>query len=98
MRGATEAEKLAKAYDDLTKSQTDNAKQLADLKRQQAEQNNINKLTAKLNASAEGSYDRLSAQYSLNKIRLNAMSKEMREATDEEAFSCSDGESRYSPL
>lgn len=82
-KGATEAEKLAKAYDDLTKSQTDNAKQLADLKRQQAEQNNINKLTAKLNASAEGSYDRLSAQYSLNKIRLNAMSKEMREATDE---------------
>ena len=82
-KGATEAEKLAKAYDDLTKSQTDNAKQLADLKRQQAEQNNINKLTAKLNASAEGSYDRLSAQYALNKIRLNAMSKEMREATDE---------------
>ena len=82
-KGAAEAEKLAKSYDDLTKSQTDNAKQLADLKRQQAEQNNINKLTAKLNASAEGSYDRLSAQYSLNKIRLNAMSKEMREATDE---------------
>lgn len=82
-KGASEADQLAKAYDNLAKSQMDSAKQLADLKRQQSEQNNINKLTAKLNASAEGSYDRLSAQYSLNKIRLNAMGKEMRETTDE---------------
>ena len=82
-KGASEADQLAKAYDNLAKSQMDSAKQLADLKRQQAEQNNINKLTAKLNASAEGSYDRLSAQYSLNKIRLNAMGKEMRETTED---------------
>lgn len=82
-KGASEADQLAKAYDNLAKSQMDSAKQLADLKRQQAEQNNINKLTAKLNASAEGSYDRLSAQYALNKTRLNAMSKEMRETTEE---------------
>lgn len=82
-KGASEADQLAKEYDKLTKSQSDNAKQIADLKRQQSEQNNINKLTAKLNASAEGSYNRLSAQYSLNKIKLNQMSEAERKSTKE---------------
>ena len=41
------------------------------------------KLTAKLNQSEIGSYDQLSAQYELNKIKLNAMSHEMRYATEE---------------
>ena len=82
-KGASEADQLAKAYDNLANSQRDSAKQLADLKRQQAEQNNINKLTAKLNAAAEGSYDKLSAQYSLNKIKLNAMSEAQRKGTKE---------------
>ena len=80
-KGAGEAEQLVKAYTGLTRSQTEASKTLADLKRQQAEQNNINKLTAKLNASAEGSYNRLSAQYSLNKIQLNQMSDAQRKST-----------------
>lgn len=80
-RGATEAERLSKSYDALKQSQSETAKQLANLKIQQQEQNNINKLTAKLNSAAEGSYNRLSAQYSLNKIRLNQMSQAQRQGT-----------------
>lgn len=37
----------------------------------------------KINQSAEGSYNRLSAQYSLNKIYLNNMTKAERENTGE---------------
>ncbi|MFR8207469.1 MAG: hypothetical protein ACLU99_15045 [Alphaproteobacteria bacterium] len=43
----------------------------------------MNKLTTRLNQSAEGSYNRLSAQYSINKIYLNNMTVEEREATEE---------------
>lgn len=81
-KAAEEADRLAKAHDDLKKSQSENAKQIAALKSQQQQQNNINKLTVAMNKAAKGSYDQLSAQYSLNKIKLNAMSKEEREATE----------------
>lgn len=81
-KGAEEADKLAKAYEDLKKSQADTAKQIAALKVEQQQQNNINKLTAQINKAAKGSYDQLSAQYALNKIKLNAMSQEEREATE----------------
>lgn len=37
---------------------------------------------AQINQSAEGSYNRLAAQYALNKIKLNAMSAAERSATD----------------
>lgn len=80
-KSATEAEKLAKANDDLKKSQSGVAKEIAVLKAKQQQQNNINKLTAKINASTEGSYNKLSAQYSLNKIKLNAMSKAQRDGS-----------------
>lgn len=80
-KSATDADKLAKANDDLKKSQSGVAKEIAVLKAKQQQQNNINKLTAKINASTEGSYNKLSAQYSLNKIKLNAMSKAQRDGT-----------------
>lgn len=82
-KAATDAERLAKAQKELADAQGDVARQLEELKQAKAEANRLNKLEIKLNQSAEGSYNRLSAQYSLNKIRLNAMSKEMREATGE---------------
>lgn len=41
------------------------------------------KLLNQLNASAAGSYEHLSAQYSLNKIALNGMSDEYRKSTEE---------------
>ena len=77
-----EADRLAKAQADLQKSYMDNAKQLSSLKAMQQEQNNINKLTAKMNLAVKGSYDELSAKYGLIKIRLNAMSQEQRSATE----------------
>lgn len=46
------------------------------------EANRIAKLQAIINSSAEGSYNRLSAQYELNKIKLNSMSAAEREAAD----------------
>ena len=60
---------------------SDTAKQIAELKEQQREAQNIAKLTAKLNNSEAGSYNALSAQYSLNKIQLNKLSQEYRENT-----------------
>lgn len=41
----------------------------------------IQKLVDEVNRSAEGSYNKLSAQYRLNKIRLNEMSQAQREGT-----------------
>jgi hypothetical protein len=59
----------------------ENAKRLAELREAKNEQNRINRLEAKLNRASEGSYQRLSAQYALNKLQLNKMSKAQREST-----------------
>lgn len=82
-KAADDADRLAKAQRDLSFAESENAKKLAELKLAQQEANQINKLVAKINQSAEGSYNKLSAQYSLNKIYLNNMSKEERENTEE---------------
>lgn len=74
---------MARAQRDLAFAESDNAKKLAELKLAQQEANQINKLIVKINQSAEGSYNRLSAQYSLNKIYLNNMTKAERENTEE---------------
>jgi len=78
---AKQAEEIKKRYDKYNDSLGKNAVKIAALKAAQRELNNVNKLEAKLLSSKEGSYDRLSAQYSLNKIRLNKMSAEERKAT-----------------
>lgn len=44
--------------------------------------NQTAKYQAQINQSAEGSYNRLAAQYALNKIKLNAMSASERSATE----------------
>ena len=80
---ATDADRLVKAQRDLAFAESETAQQLAVLKQAQAEANQINKLVVKLNQSAEGSYNALSAQYSLNKIYLNNMTKAERDATAE---------------
>lgn len=82
-KAADDAERLARAQRDLAFAESDNAKKLAELKLAQQEANQINKLIVKINQSAEGSYNRLSAQYSLNKIYLNNMTKAERENTEE---------------
>lgn len=82
-KAADDAERLARAQRDLAFAKSENAKKLAELKLAQQEANQINKLIVKINQSAEGSYNRLSAQYSLNKIYLNNMTKAERENTEE---------------
>lgn len=84
IKGATsDADRLTRAARELAFAESENAKRLAELKQAQKEANELNKLTTRLNQSAEGSYNRLSAQYSINKIYLNNMTVEEREATEE---------------
>ena len=82
-KAADDAERLARAQRELAFAESENAKKLAELKLAQQEANQINKLIVKINQSAEGSYNKLSAQYSLNKIYLNNMTKAERENTEE---------------
>lgn len=82
-KSAVEADRLSKAIANYNKALDENAEQIALVREETRKQNQINKLQVKLNASLEGSYDKLSAQYSINKIRLNAMSAAHREASEE---------------
>lgn len=82
-KASEDADRLAKAQKNLNFAQSENAKKLQILRDATREANEITKLQIKLNNSAEGSYNRLSAQYSLNKIRLNKMSDEYRHNTEE---------------
>lgn len=82
-QAATEADKLAAANKQLAFAESEVAKELAVVRKATAEANQMNKLAAKIADTAEGSYNRLSAQYSLNKIVLNDMSAAMRKNTKE---------------
>ena len=82
-KAADDADRLARAQKELAFAESDAAKKLAELNLAQQEAHQINKLSIKINQSAEGSYNRLSAQYSLNKIYLNNMTKAERENTEE---------------
>lgn len=73
---------LAKAEVDLKLAMTDTAKEIAVLKQQQTDQTRLNKLQAKLNNSMAGSYNALSAQYELNKIKMNNLSQSYLENTE----------------
>lgn len=73
---------LARAEVDLKLAMNDTAKEIAALKIKQADQNRLNKLQAKLNASMAGSYNALSAQYELNKIKMNNLSQSYLENTE----------------
>lgn len=74
-----EADKLAKAYKDLEFAQSNTAKRIQELKQLKNEEARMTKLQIQLNRSAEGSYNQLSAQYSLNKMAINNMTKAERE-------------------
>lgn len=78
-----ETDRLSRSQSALRTSMSDSAVELARLRNVQREQNNINRATARLNDSLEGSYNQLSAQYSLNAMRLNRMTREMRDNTEE---------------
>lgn len=73
---------LTQAQEKLAYAQSEENKQLKLYSTQIREANQIAQLQATIASSAEGSYNRLSAQYALNKIRLNQMSQAEREAAD----------------
>ena len=73
---------LTQAQEKLAYAQSEENKQLKLYSTQIREANRIAQLQATIANSAEGSYNRLSAQYALNKIRLNQMSAAEREAAD----------------
>lgn len=80
---ATQADKLEKAQAKYKTSLSDTQTQILAVQAATRDANRIKKLEIKLANSAEGSYNKLSAQYSLNKIALNQMSQAQRENTDE---------------
>lgn len=73
---------LAQAEEKLAFARSKENEQLKLYSTQIREANEIAKLNVTIANSAEGSYNRLSAQYSLNKIKLNQMSAEERSATE----------------
>ena len=80
---ATETDRLTKAQKQLAEAQAENAVEIARVKQQTKAANAEAKLKAQLMTSEVGSYTNLSAQYALNKIRLNAMTEEERKAAEE---------------
>ena len=76
------ADALAAAKEKLKFAQSEENGQLRLYSTLISEANRVAQLNAQIANSAEGSYNKLSAQYALNKIKLNAMSAEQRSATD----------------
>ena len=80
---ATEqSEKLVAEYRDVTTAQWKATQAFAEATAAKKESAQIDKLITQINTSVEGSYNRLSAQYRLNKIRLNEMSAAERAGTE----------------
>ncbi len=80
---ATEqSEKLVAEYRDVTTAQWKVTQAFAEAAAAKKESAQIDKLITQINTSVEGSYNRLSAQYRLNKIRLNEMSTAERQGTE----------------
>ena len=80
---AKEAEGLAEQMRVVRDAEIKATNDLNVAKAANKEYNQLLKLQAELTRSAEGSYNQLSAQYRIVKIRLNEMSKAQREGTEE---------------
>lgn len=78
----TATDPLMQAQEKLAYARSEENQQLKLYSTQIKEANQISQLQATIANSAEGSYNRLSAQYALNKIKLNQMSQAEREAAD----------------
>ena len=77
-----ETDKLVAEYQDLFKAEMEAKGELLQLKAAQKESTQVTKLLQQISVSAEGSYNKLSAQYRLVKIRLNEMSEAERKGTE----------------
>lgn len=78
----SESDKLAQAYKRSNDAESEVYRRRQQVTQAVKEQQRIDKLIVQLNNSKEGSYNRLSAQLRLNKIRLNEMSAEERKGTE----------------
>ena len=74
-------DEVVQAQNRLNAARSAARQQANELNLQAKEANRISKLQAQLNISAAGSYNKLAAQYELNKIKLNAMSAAERQGT-----------------
>lgn len=79
---SAESDKLASHYARFNEEERKAYRQKQSVIQADKEQQRIDKLLVELNNSKEGSYNRLSAQYRLNKIRLDEMSAEERKGTE----------------
>lgn len=79
---SAESDKLASHYARFNEEERKAYREKQSVIQADKEQQRIDKLLVELNNSKEGSYNRLSAQYRLNKIRLNEMSAEERKGTE----------------
>ena len=77
-----ESDKLAAAYKKSNDAESETYRRRQQVISAVKEQQRVDKLVVELNNSKAGSYNRLSAQYRLNKIRLNEMSAEERKGTE----------------
>ena len=77
-----ESDKLAAAYKKSNDAESETYRRRQQVIAAVKEQQRIDKLVVELNNSKAGSYNRLSAQYRINKIRLNEMSAEERKSTE----------------
>lgn len=73
---------LTAAQQKLQQVQSEEYQEIQKLNQQIKQAQKEQKLLATINSSAEGSYERLAAQYELNKIKLNAMSSAERQSTE----------------
>lgn len=78
----TATDPLVQAQEKLARARSEENQQLKLYSLQTKEANQIAQYQAVIANSAEGSYNRLAAQYALNKIQLNKMSQAEREAAD----------------
>jgi len=79
---AKAADKLTKEKEKLTKEYRDQEKELIKLREERKKNTQQARLEIKAAKAAAGSYNALSAQYSLNKRRLNEMTQEQRDAAE----------------
>jgi len=76
------ADRLAKEKEKLTREYREQEKELIKLREERKKNTRQATLEIKAANAAKGSYNALSAQYSLNKQRLNAMTQEQRDAAE----------------
>lgn len=77
-----ESEKLARKWEQTNDKQRILYRTVQEATQAKKEEQQIDKLLVQLNNSLDGSYNKLSAQYRLNKIRLNEMSEAERQGTE----------------